>query len=71
MTDTILNLAPSLGERAKAALGKRNLVLVGLMGAGKTTVGRQLARRLRKRFVDCDHEIEARTGVSTGTRPLR
>lgn len=33
------------------------------MGAGKTTIGRQLARRLNKRFVDCDHEIEARTGV--------
>ena len=34
-----------------------------MMGAGKTTIGRQLARRLKKRFVDCDHEIEARTGV--------
>lgn len=34
-----------------------------MMGAGKTTIGRQLARHLKKRFVDCDHEIEARTGV--------
>lgn len=34
------------------------------MGAGKTTVGRALARRLDKRFVDSDHEIEARTGAS-------
>ncbi len=34
-----------------------------MMGAGKTTIGRQLARRLKKRFFDCDHEIEARTGV--------
>lgn len=33
------------------------------MGAGKTTVGRQLARYLKKRFADSDHEIEARTGV--------
>jgi shikimate kinase len=41
----------------------RNLYLVGLMGAGKTTVGRQLARRLTRRFVDSDHEIETRTGV--------
>lgn len=34
-----------------------------MMGAGKTTIGRQLAKRLRMRFVDCDHEIEARSGV--------
>lgn len=34
-----------------------------MMGAGKTTIGRHLANRLKKRFVDCDHEIEARTGV--------
>lgn len=34
------------------------------MGAGKTTVGRALAKRLNKRFVDSDHEIEARTGAS-------
>lgn len=33
------------------------------MGAGKTTVGRQLAKRLHRRFVDSDHEIETRTGV--------
>jgi shikimate kinase len=32
-------------------------------GAGKTTVGRQLARRLQRNFIDADHEIEARTGV--------
>lgn len=41
----------------------RNVFLVGLMGAGKTTVGRLLARRLGKRFIDTDHEIEHRTGV--------
>lgn len=40
-----------------------NIYFVGMMGAGKTTIGRQLARRLKKRFIDCDHEIEARTGV--------
>lgn len=34
------------------------------MGSGKTTVGRALAKRLHKRFIDSDHEIEARTGVS-------
>lgn len=40
-----------------------NVYLVGMMGAGKTTIGRALARRLKKTFVDSDHEIEARTGV--------
>ena len=33
------------------------------MGAGKTSVGRFLAKRLNKTFYDCDHEIEERTGV--------
>jgi 3-dehydroquinate synthase len=41
-----------------------NIFLVGLMGAGKTTIGRQLARRLNMAFIDSDHEIEARTGAS-------
>lgn len=40
-----------------------NLYLVGLMGAGKTTVGRLLARHYGCAFHDSDHEIEARTGV--------
>ena len=40
------------------------LFLVGLMGAGKTSVGRQLAAELGKTFHDTDHEIEHRTGVS-------
>ncbi|MCF6217466.1 MAG: shikimate kinase AroK [Gammaproteobacteria bacterium] len=40
-----------------------NVVLVGPMGAGKTTIGRQLAKSLKMRFVDSDHEIEHRTGV--------
>ena len=47
--------------------GKRNVYLVGLMGAGKTTIGRSLAKRLALEFVDSDHEIEARTGVSIPT----
>jgi shikimate kinase len=42
---------------------KDNIFLVGLMGAGKTTVGKLLARQLGKTFIDCDHEIEERTGV--------
>ncbi len=44
-----------------------NFFLVGLMGSGKTTVGRALARRHGKTFFDSDHEIEARTGVRIAT----
>ena len=40
-----------------------NLYLVGMMGAGKTTVGRLLARRLKRPFYDSDEEIERRCGV--------
>ncbi len=40
-----------------------NVFLIGLMGAGKTTVGRAVARRLSRPFFDSDHEIVARTGV--------
>lgn len=43
------------------------VILVGMMGAGKTTVGREYARRHGLRFVDCDHELIARTGVSVAT----
>lgn len=46
--------AKALAER----LGGRPLVLVGMMGAGKTTVGRRLATRLGRRFLDSDEEIE-------------
>lgn len=41
-----------------------SIFLVGLMGAGKTSAGRALARRLGKSFYDSDHEIEKRTGVA-------
>lgn len=40
-----------------------NIFLVGLMGAGKTSVGKMLAKRLSKTFFDSDHEIERTTGV--------
>lgn len=40
-----------------------NIFLIGMMGAGKTSVGRLLSRRLGKTFFDSDHEIESRTGV--------
>jgi shikimate kinase len=41
-----------------------SVALIGLPGSGKTTVGRQLARRLQLPFVDSDHEIEGRVGCS-------
>src|SRR5215213_8570954 len=52
-------------ESARAAATGRggNIFLVGLMGAGKTSVGKLLARRLGKVFYDSDHEIERATGV--------
>lgn len=45
----------------------QNIYLIGLMGAGKTTVGRQLARYLGRPFFDSDHEIVERTGVPIPT----
>lgn len=49
------------GPRAFAAT---NIVLVGLMGAGKTSVGRRLAARLGRPFVDADREIESAEGLT-------
>lgn len=50
-------------ERLADLLGGRPIVLVGMMGAGKTTVGRRLAHRLHRRFVDSDEEIEKAAGM--------
>src|SRR5882757_5138940 len=47
-----------------AALGRRSVVLVGMMGAGKSTIGRRLAARLRLPFLDADVEIEAAASMS-------
>ncbi len=46
------------------ALGRRSIVLVGMMGAGKSTIGRRLAARLRLPFLDADVEIEAAASMS-------
>jgi shikimate kinase len=46
------------------ALGRRSLVLVGMMGAGKSSIGRRLAGRLGIAFVDADAEIETAAGMS-------
>ena len=45
----------------------QNLILIGPMGSGKTTVGKQLAKKTRMDFVDSDHMIEERCGVSIST----
>jgi len=50
------------GRRIHDALGQRSLVLIGLMGAGKSAIGRRLGKRLGLRFVDADKEIEAAAG---------
>ncbi|HSW71330.1 MAG TPA: shikimate kinase AroK [Gammaproteobacteria bacterium] len=44
-------------------LSKQNIFLIGPMAAGKSSIGRSLAKRLAKRFYDSDLEIEKRTGV--------
>lgn len=56
-----------LDPNAPVPLRRGNLFLVGLPGAGKSTLGRQLARRLHKQFVDADSELEQRLGVSIPT----
>ena len=62
--------APPAGASASqdaeitTALGMRSVVLVGMMGAGKSTIGRRLSARLRLRFLDADIEIEAAAGMS-------
>jgi shikimate kinase len=48
---------------SQAGLNKKNVILVGPMGVGKTTIGRQLAKALKIPFKDSDREIEQRTGV--------
>ncbi|AKC32454.1 shikimate kinase AroK [Candidatus Pantoea carbekii] len=45
---------------------KRNIFLIGPMGAGKSTIGRQLAQQLNMEFFDSDQEIERRTGADIG-----
>jgi len=55
---------PALAQAVAHALGARSIVLVGMMGAGKSSVGRRLATRLGIPFVDADSEIEEAAGMS-------
>jgi shikimate kinase len=60
MSETATNASTSASQEAEitAALGRRAVVLVGMMGAGKSTIGRRLAVRLQLPFLDADAEIE-------------
>jgi shikimate kinase len=65
MSQTLAHSAPRTVEAGIVdALGGRSLVLVGMMGAGKSSVGRKLATRLVLPFVDADTEIEAAAGMT-------
>jgi shikimate kinase len=61
MPETASPAGASASQEAEisAALGTRSIVLVGMMGAGKSTIGRRLSARLRLPFLDADMEIEA------------
>lgn len=52
---------------ATAVSGQRPIFLVGMMGSGKSTVGRRLATALGRAFIDADKELEARCGVPITT----
>ena len=54
------NQAPETNRKIQSG----NLILVGMMGSGKTTMGRTLAKHLGKTFVDSDDEVQKRTGVT-------
>ena len=66
MPETALPAGTTATQEADitSALGTRSVVLVGMMGAGKSTIGRRLASRLRLPFLDADTEIEAAAGMS-------
>jgi shikimate kinase len=55
---------PAYEAEIRAALGDRPIVLVGMMGAGKSTIGRRLALRLHLPFLDADNEIEAAAAMT-------
>src|SRR5262245_32605271 len=66
MSETASPATSNLSHDAEItlALGKRSVVLIGMMGAGKSTIGRRMAARLRLPFLDADTEIETAAGMS-------
>lgn len=64
MSDAALPIPASPEADILSALGARSIVLVGMMGVGKSTIGRRMALRLKLPFVDADSEIEAAAGMT-------
>lgn len=67
MTSLPEGVMPDPADAARAIrslLGERHIVLVGLMGAGKTSVGKRLAQKLGLAFIDSDHAIEESANMS-------
>src|SRR3954454_24798810 len=65
MPETVSPTSPASPEaEIMAALGTRSIVLIGMMGAGKSTMGRRLSVRLRLPFLDADTEIETAARMS-------
>ena len=66
MSDVVTHNGANKGDapQPQSALGRRSVVLVGMMGAGKSSVGRRLAVRLGVPFVDADVEIEKAAGMT-------
>ena len=62
-----LNETEAMTSPRPAPEGAGLFIFVGLMGAGKTTIGREFARRKGLPFIDCDLELEARLGVKVAT----
>ncbi len=61
-------MSEAIGAAAPAIdLPANSIFLIGMMGVGKSTIGRMLADTLGRRFYDCDRELEARSGVTIST----
>src|ERR1700753_3146819 len=64
MSETLPTATSETSPSGAAALERRSIVLVGMMGAGKSSIGRRLAARLNIPFVDADAEIELAADMS-------